>query len=103
MISKLCLLVILFSAPVVTAADHSPQTKPQPGSYGFNWLDANSRCKKLTAKDLVPIKKCTISNNAFGLELKSHVCKVNHQIELIVYKNAAECQQALETMQANGP
>jgi hypothetical protein len=81
-----------------TAAD-----KPQPGSYGFNWLASDSSCKKLTGKDLAPVSKCTISTNAFGLQLKSHVCKINDHVELMVYKTAAQCQEALETMQANGP
>jgi len=98
-ISKLSFSVVLLAASVVTAADRLPQ----PGSYGFNWLDAGSRCKKLTAKDLAAVKKCTISTNAFGLELNSHVCKVNSHIELMIYNTAAECQRALETMQANGP
>jgi hypothetical protein len=98
-ISKLSLPVILLAASVVTASDRIPQ----PGSYGFNWLDADSLCKKLTAKDLAPVTKCTVSTNAFGLRLNSHVCKVNSRIELMVYKTAAECKQALETMQANGP
>ena len=99
MISKLSLPVIVLAASAVTAADRMPP----PGSYGFNWLDADSHCKKLTAKDLAPVTKCTVSTNAFGVQLKSHVCKVNSHVELMVYKTAAECKEALETMQANGP
>ena len=99
MISKLVPALILLAASVATAADRMPQ----PGSHGFNWLDAESHCKKLTRKDLAPVSNCTISTNAFGLQLKSHVCKVNSHIELMVYKTAAQCQEALETMQANGP
>ena len=93
------LSVILLAASGAAAADRMPQ----PGSYGFNWLDAESHCKKLTAKDLAPVKKCTVSTNAFGLQLHSHACKVDAHIELMVYKTAAQCQEALETMQANGP
>ena len=99
MISKLCLPVILLTASGVTAADRMPLL----GSYGFNWLDPESRCKKLTELDLAPISKCTDSTNAFGLRLSSHVCRVNAHVELMVYKTAAQCQEALETMQANGP
>ena len=97
--SKLSLPLILLAASVATATDRMPQ----PGSYGFNWLDAESHCKKLTAKDLSTVSKCTASANAFGLQLQSHACKVNKHIELMVYKTAAQCQEALETMQANGP
>jgi hypothetical protein len=98
-ISKLSLPVVLLAASVATAADRMPQ----PGSYGFNWLDAGSHCKKLTDKDLARVSKCTISTNAFGLRVNSHVCKVNSHIELMVYKTAAQCKEALDTMQANGP
>ena len=99
MISNLSLAVILLAISAVTAADRMPE----PGSYGFNWLDTESHCKKLTVKDLAPVKSCTISTNAFGLQLNSHVCKINSRTELMVYKTAAECNEALETMQANGP
>jgi len=98
-ISKLSVPLILLAASVATAADRTPQ----PGSYGFNWLDAGSHCKKLTAKDLAPVSKCTVSTNAFGLQLQSHACKVNKNVELMVYNTAAQCQEALETMQSNGP
>ena len=96
---KLCLPVILFAASAAAATDRIPQA----GGYGFNWLDAESQCKKLTDKDLASVTKCEVSTNAFGLELSSHVCKVNSHIEFVVYKTAAECKEALETMQSNGP
>ena len=99
MIAKLCLLLVLLPAPAIAAADQ----RPQPGSYGFNWLDAESQCKELTAKDLAAAPTCTVNNDAFGLRLQSHVCKVNAKIELMVYQTAAQCREALETMQANGP
>lgn len=76
---------------------------PAPGSYGFNWLDAASHCQKITAKELAGISKCTVSTDAFGLQLTAHVCKINANVELMIYPTAAQCQEALETMQANGP
>ena len=99
MVTKFGFPLILLAASAVDAADRVPP----PGSYGFNWLDANSHCRKLTDKDMASVSKCTVSTNAFGLELKSHVCKVNSHVELMVYKTAAQCKEALETMQANGP
>ena len=99
MISRLSTLVILMAAAGATASDRMPS----PGSFGFNWLDAESRCKKLTAQDLAHVSKCTVSTDAFGLKLNSHVCRVDSHIEYMVYKTAAQCQEALETMQANGP
>jgi len=99
MISKLGLAVVLLAVSGVSAVDR----KPQPGSYGFNWLDADSHCKKITDKDLARMSECTVSADAFGLEVPSHMCPINAQIEFIVYKTEAQCQEALETMQANGP
>jgi len=98
-IAKLILALILVAASVATAADRMPQ----PGSYGFNWLDAASHCKKLTAKDLASVSKCTASTNAFGLEVESQACRVDENVELIVYRTAAQCQESIETMQSNGP
>jgi hypothetical protein len=99
MISKLCLSFALLAASATPAADKLPKA----GSYGFNWLDpANSECKPVTEKDIATFKECTISDNAFGIELRSHACKVDERTEIIVYANAEQCQQGLETMQANG-
>ena len=98
MLSKLGLPMLLLAAAGTGAAERVPKA----GSYGFNWLDPKSSCKKLTDKDLAKLKTCTVTSNAFGLDLDSHMCKVSAHVELVVYKTAAQCQQALETMQANG-
>src|SRR5689334_4845512 len=89
----------LMSAPATTV-DHS---LPPPGSHGFNWLDPESRCKALTDADIARITTCEVSHNAFGLEMESRACKVDADTELMVYATAGQCQEALETMQANGP
>lgn len=99
MLSKVALSLLLVAASGIPAADPA---LPKPGSFGFNWLDANSQCKKLTAKDLAALSKCEVSTNGFGLELKSHMCKVSNRVELVIYETAEQCQVALETMQANG-
>jgi len=98
-IGKLCVLFTLFAASGVAAAD----SVPAPGSFGFNWLEPTSHCKQLSAKDLATVLSCKASSNAFGLQLDSLVCKVNSHVEYMVYKTAAQCQEALETMQSNGP
>ena len=90
--------LLLLAASAGTAAERLPPA----GSYGFNWLDPESQCRKLTDKDLAKVSKCTVTANAFGLDLQSHACRVSAHVELIVYRTAAQCQQALETMQANG-
>jgi len=101
-------LLVLIAQPAFALrlsehAQAAPSDRPAPGSYGFNWLDpAHATCKQLGAKDLSKASKCTASPNAFGLDVESHACKVSARVELIVYKTAAQCQQGLETMQANG-
>jgi hypothetical protein len=89
----------------VPAASGNPTDPdlPPAGSYGFNWLDPDSQCRQLTEEDLARVEECTVSTNAFGLDLASHACKVDADTELMVYETEAQCQQALETMQANGP
>ncbi|MEO8161153.1 MAG: hypothetical protein ABI588_07020, partial [Arenimonas sp.] len=85
---KLLVLAVLIASSAV-AADRMPP----PGSSGFNWLDADSQCRKLTAKDIAKFSKCTVSTNAFGLEVKSHVCTVSPRVEYMVYETAAQCQE----------
>jgi len=98
MISNLGLSMLLLAASSAGAVDRPPSA----GGYGFNWLaPETASCKKLEAKDLAKAK-CTVSSNAFGLDIEAHACKVSDRVELIVYKTAAQCQQGLETMQANG-
>lgn len=99
MVSKFSFTMFLLATSVVVAADDMPK----PGSHGFNWLDPESSCKQLTDKDLARISKCSLSDNAFGLELRSHVCRVDEHTELMIYATAAQCHEAWETMQANGP
>jgi hypothetical protein len=88
---------------LAASATHAADLLPPPGSYGFDWLDANSRCFQLTAKDRARIRTCTTSHDAFGLELEAKVCRIDARHELMVYATAAQCRLAWETMQANGP
>ena len=100
MISKLVLSLVLLAAAGSSASD----SRPAPGNYGFNWLDPeNAACRELTAKDIAAMKECSASDNAFGIDLPSKACRVDENVELIVYDTAGHCQQGLETMQANAP
>ena len=99
MLSSLYLALALLAAAGTSAAGE----RPKPGSFGFNWLDpANSQCRELTQADIAAFSECTVSDNAFGIDLRSHACKVDDRTEMIVYPDAGQCQQGLETMQANG-
>ena len=75
---------------------------PPPAGVGFNWLDDGSHCRVLTSRELARAR-CQASDNAFGLALPSRACRVSDRVEWMVYRTAAECRQALETMRANGP
>jgi hypothetical protein len=96
---RLGLSMIVLVASGVAAADGMPP----PGSYGFNWLEPEGECREITEADLAKVTSCEASDNAFGLSLDSHMCKVDDHTEWMVYATAAQCQEALETMQANGP
>ena len=91
-------LIVLFATGLVTASDSS---LPPAGSYGFNWLDPASECREITAADIAKFKHCEASTNAIGQDLPAHACKVDADTEIMVYASAAQCQEALETMQAN--
>lgn len=97
MLTKLAVSLLLLSAAATPAAD----TQPKPG-WGFNWLAPETTCQQLTAKDLAAVKTCEASDNAFGIDLKSQQCKVSDEVEWVIYDTKAHCQQAWETMQANG-
>jgi len=40
---------------------------------------------------------------AFGIDVSSKACRVSKKVELIVYETRMQCQEGLETMQANAP
>jgi hypothetical protein len=100
MVAKLGLSLLMLAAAGATASD----ARPKPGSYGFDWLHPESaECREMTAKDIAAMKACVDSANAFGLDIPSKACRVDEEVELIVYDTAAQCQEGLETMQANAP
>ena len=96
---KTAMLVLLAAAAAAAAKSDS---LPPPGSYGFNWLDPDSPCVRLEAKDIARFRECSASDNAFGLDLPSRACRVDEKVEFIVYATSAQCQEAWETMRANG-
>lgn len=96
----LLLTAIAFTLSTGFAA---PANLPTPDSYGFNWLQPNSQCKKISAKEMEKFKTCHVETHTFGLNISAYQCNTSTKKELIIYKTAAQCQQALETMQANAP
>lgn len=90
---------------LVGAAFGAEEGFPTVGSYGFDWLKPRSaRCKRITEKDARKFTNCRYSRDyAFGLDLDAYSCRVDSRIEYILLKTSAQCKQALETMQANGP
>ena len=96
-------LALLAASVAAAPAMPTDTARPPAGSYGFNWLDPDSECREITEADLEKVASCEANDNAFGLSLHSHACKVDADTELMIYADAAQCQEALETMQANGP
>ena len=90
-------LAFLLAGAAATSAPPAPTA-----GVGFNWLDDGRHCRVLTSRELTRAR-CEVSDNAFGLALPSRACRVSDRVEWMVYRTAAECREALETMQANGP
>lgn len=98
MARSLFFVLLLWLSPSALAGN-----APSAGSYGFNWLSAEPTCRKFSTAQRVALKNCTVSSDAFGLNVRSHVCRVNRRTEYMIYSSAAKCRDALETMQANAP
>jgi len=75
------------------------------GGFGFNWLEPDTaQCARIAAADSKRFTQCEYhASGAFGLPLAYHTCTTTRDGEYLVFKSAAQCQEALETMQANGP
>lgn len=72
---------------------------------GFNWLDPESaRCARIGAADGKRIKMCEFrQSGAFGLPYAYYSCATGDGAQYLVFGSTSECQEALETMQANAP
>jgi hypothetical protein len=73
------------------------------GSYGFDWLNpTKARCIKINSKLSAKFQGCDYSKSySFGLNYDAYSCKISSNSEYILLKTKAQCQKALETMQAN--
>lgn len=94
-------LLIAFMCPVVLAGDF-----PVVGGYGFDWLKPQTaKCRRITQQDKDHFKTCEFlaKGNAFGLPLAHHTCKSSAKSEHFIYETRRQCQEAIETMQANSP
>lgn len=97
-------LTVLLSAlllPVAGAAGPFPVA----GGHGFDWHRPRSaRCLPVDAPRAQALQPCEFhAIGAFGLALAYHACRGGRGGEVLVFRNAAECREALETMKANAP
>ena len=94
-------MIAALSAPARSAA---PGFRVAEG-FGFDWLAPDSaRCARVATTDSRQLVACTFHDSgAFGLSLAYFACPIKKGSELLVFKSSAECQEALETMQANAP
>lgn len=100
-LSKLAFLTFLFSGDAVANDERFSVV----GGDGFDWLHPNSaRCIKITQPLSKKFRPCEYRQVAgFDGQTASYSCKVNEQVEYLVFKDSKVCQQQLEVMQANAP
>ena len=94
-------LLTLACAPVQPADTRFPILD----SVGFDWLHPETaRCERITASRAENFEQCDFhETGAFGVPLAHHVCKASKGREFLLFASDADCQEALETMQANAP
>lgn len=94
-------LVMLLAAPGALAQDAFPVA----GSYGFDWHQPDSAaCNEVTQTQEKRFKPCAFhTSGAFGLPLAFYTCRLPHGGELMSFRTKSDCQEALETMNANAP
>jgi hypothetical protein len=83
-------------------ADTSKNTQ----EYGFDWHKPQSaKCREITQQIVKNFKSCEPkkSRGAFGLDMPYRICATTANGEYLIYENKKNCQQALETMEANAP
>jgi len=97
------------AVPVESATAEKPISSLE-GSYGFNWLDANSECdiipeSRVDESDYQEICEGKGPGTPFGgPEVNSwFTCKTSEHVEYIIFENRKTCIEQYETMQANGP
>lgn len=75
------------------------------GGQGFDWTRPDqARCAAITADAARRFGACRFeATGAFGLPLAHHLCPLKGGGEVVVFRNRAQCREALETMQANAP
>lgn len=98
------LLAIGLACLLANSAMAAPAV-PAVNSYAFDWLDPeHTRCKKLTEPEVSKMAgKCNTKSNGFGEHKPTHQCRLSSRKEIFVYATQRECQNELETMQANAP
>lgn len=90
---------------VLGAATAWGREVPVVGGYGFDWLQpTTTRCRRITAADQSHFRSCMFrpSGHAFGLAFPYQECSISAHSQMLIYASPAVCQEAFETMQANG-
>lgn len=78
---------------------------PVSSGVGFDWLDPESaQCARIADIGSNGFKACEYhESGAFGLSYAYYSCATWDGAEFLVFRSPSECQEALETMQANAP
>jgi hypothetical protein len=94
-------LTVLLALPHALAADRFDVAS----GHGFDWTQPRSaRCVKIEPKRAQALQPCEFhASGAFGLPLAYHACRGGGGGEVLVFRDARECREALDTMRANAP
>lgn len=106
---RTCLLTLLAVIALWAATAQAGKVQagevPVVGGYGFDWLQpSTTSCRRITAADRSRFRSCVFrpSGNAFGLPLPYQECTISAHSQVLIYASPALCQEAFDTMQANG-
>ena len=96
----LAALAALLATPPAMAAERFDLA----AGHGFDWTrPRGARCEALTPRRVQALPRCEFpASGAFGLDLAHYTCRSDSG-ELLVFRNAGECREALETMKAHAP
>jgi hypothetical protein len=77
---------------------------PVTQGFGFDWhAPETASCMSMADRQPISFEQCEFhASGAFGLSLAYHACPMEGG-ELLIFASAADCDEALATMEANAP
>jgi hypothetical protein len=101
--SILLALTVIVHHPVF-AGDIPLLSKALVGKYGFDWLHPeNATCTRVSEPEIKTFKTCAPATTGSFTGKTGHVVCQRKDGEFLIYETKTQCQEELETMQANAP